>query len=69
MYYQYDLKSRSGFDTVYLTCWLSWERKLVKGERLTLKDYPRECVWEVNAVGSEGRETPPDTRWKVGGLN
>ncbi len=68
MYYQYDLKSRSGFDIVYLTCWLSWERKLAKGEKLTLKDYPRECVWEVNEVGAEGRETPPNKRWNVGGL-
>lgn len=68
-YYQYDLKTKVGFDTVYLTCWLDYERKLTKGERVELKDYPHRTVWTVESVGSEQRQSPPNKSWKVGGLD
>lgn len=71
MYRQFHLRhsSSSGHDT-QMTCWLKADNpKLRRGALVTLKDDDvPDRYWEVVQVYGPVRESPPDTRWRVGGL-
>lgn len=62
LYRQYDLRS----DDYRLTCWLEDDRRLRPGVLVTLKGDERQ--WEIVRASSVRLDTPPATRWQVGGL-
>ncbi len=62
MYRQFFLRS----DDYRLTCWLPDDPRLRPGVLLTLKGDERH--WEVLEASRVRLDTPPDTRWRVGGL-
>lgn len=69
MYRQYDLQS----DDLRLTCWLEVDPRLKRGARLKLHDssgapHPTRW-WTITAVSQVHLSSPPDTRWRVGGLS
>lgn len=64
VYRQYELKQGQS----RMTCWLQSAKKLAVGTKLTLHgDAPRGW-WTVIANAKIELPTPPDRRWKVGGL-
>jgi hypothetical protein len=70
MYRQYDLTQKQ----TRMTVWLETQRALPEGTLLTLArpltvaERPPEGWWKVARVGKLALMTPPDTRWRVGGL-
>lgn len=64
MYRQFDLRS----DDHRLTCWLEDEARLRPGVLVTLKGDTEERHWEIVRASSTRLATPPDRRWRVGGL-
>lgn len=69
MYRQYDLKS----EDLRLTCWLAVDPRLKVGARLKLHDttgHPHPARWwTITNVSQVHLPSPPDTRWRVGGLS
>jgi hypothetical protein len=63
MYRQFDLRC----DDARMTCWLKEEPGLRRGALVTLKGLD-DRHWEVVRVSQMTLESPPDMRWKVGGL-
>lgn len=65
MYRQFHLRS----DDTRLTCWLKAEDKRLRpGALVTLKEDDEKRHWEILCVSQMTLPSPPDTRWKVGGL-
>lgn len=65
---QFDLKSLTNdHDDHRLTCWLRDDPRLRVGVLITLRDDGHR-VWEIVRRSQVQLATPPDTRWKVGGL-
>lgn len=65
MYRQFQLRHN---DT-RMTCWLlADDPRLRPGTLITLKQDPEERHWEILRVSQVSLPSPPDTRWKVGGL-
>lgn len=61
-YRQFQLRS----DDARLVCWLEDDPRLHAGRLVTLKGDDRH--WEVVRRSLMRLDTPPDTRWRVGGL-
>jgi hypothetical protein len=76
MYRQYDLQQFVLDDGVKrdrrITAWLWSNRKLALGAQVTLAGdggaAPMPGWWKVVRVGVPALPTPPDPRWRVGGL-
>lgn len=62
MFKQYLLRH----DDHRLTCWLEVDTRVRVGSLITLKNDDR--VWEVLHASSITLPTPPEKRWRVGGL-
>lgn len=65
MYRQFKLQC----DNLITVCWLDAEGKQLKlGMSITLKDDIEERWWKIMSISKTTRNSPPDVRWKVGGL-
>lgn len=65
MYRQFQLRH----DDTRMTCWLlATDARLRPGALVTLKGDPQERHWEVTHISQMTLESPPEKRWRVGGL-
>jgi hypothetical protein len=62
-YRQFELKAGDS----RLVCWLKLQDGLREQVRLTLKEKP-DVVWTVVRIYNPVLYSPPDIRWRVGGL-
>lgn len=63
MFRQYDLRS----DDDFMTCWLEDDARIRVGSLVALKGNEGKW-WEIKRVYRTALSSPPERRWKVGGL-